>query len=372
MSVPAFNSRSRLMMFAPHPDDESLACSVLLQQAVGAGAAVRVVYATDGDDNPWPQRVFERKWRLNASDRKRWAKLRRAEALAALHVLGVNELAARFLALPDQKLTTILMCDCRSVLKRFAAIISDWTPTDLFVPSTFDIHPDHNALGVMIQLVLGESLSVEPVMSVWAYAVHGKSGAFFERARSIRRSDIETAVKLRAINCHKTQLKLSRKRFLGYAGRPERFVKLNALEEIITDGSIDSISREGQSLRVKLRLSPRALHTAAPALFVLGYDKSAVLRCTRIQILVRSSRPELLDCSTLKRVAIAQYDGNAFAGELTMPVDLFSPEHPLFLKLQRRSWFFDEAGWLEVPSVRSGRVLAWKGGPTEEYSSGIR
>ena len=64
--VPVFDSKSRLMMFAPHPDDESLACSVPLQQAVGAGAAIRVVYVTDGDDNPWPQRVLERKWRLNA------------------------------------------------------------------------------------------------------------------------------------------------------------------------------------------------------------------------------------------------------------------------------------------------------------------
>jgi len=54
------------MMFAAHPDDESLACSIVLQQAVRAGAAIRVVYATDGDDNPWPQRVLERKWRLNA------------------------------------------------------------------------------------------------------------------------------------------------------------------------------------------------------------------------------------------------------------------------------------------------------------------
>ena len=67
---------------------------------------VRVVYVTDGDDNPWPQRVLERKWRLNAADRRRWGRLRRTEALAALRVLGVNGSATCFLALPDQKLTT--------------------------------------------------------------------------------------------------------------------------------------------------------------------------------------------------------------------------------------------------------------------------
>ena len=77
MITPVFNSDSRLMMFAPHPDDESLACSIPLQRAGRAEAAVRVVYVTDGDDNPWPQRLLERKWRLNAADHKRWGRLRR-------------------------------------------------------------------------------------------------------------------------------------------------------------------------------------------------------------------------------------------------------------------------------------------------------
>ena len=172
------------MLLAPHPDDEALACSMILQQAVRAGATIRVVYATDGDDNPWPQRVLERKWRLNAADRKRWGKLRRAEALAALRALGVRASDARFLALPDQGLTNLLKCDCRSTLERFAAIIRDWPPTHLLVPSIADTHPDHSALAVMLRLVLAELPGSQ--MSVWSYAVHGESPAFFARARQHR------------------------------------------------------------------------------------------------------------------------------------------------------------------------------------------
>jgi GlcNAc-PI de-N-acetylase len=41
------------MPIAPHPDDEALACSVILQKAVRATAAIHIVYVTDGDDNPW-------------------------------------------------------------------------------------------------------------------------------------------------------------------------------------------------------------------------------------------------------------------------------------------------------------------------------
>src|SRR5438105_12356391 len=101
------------MLIAAHPDDESLACSVVLQRAVHAGAAVRVIYATDGENNPWPQRVIERKWRLHETDRERWGKLRRQEALAALDVLGVNASDVSFLGWPDQKLTELLMSGCR-------------------------------------------------------------------------------------------------------------------------------------------------------------------------------------------------------------------------------------------------------------------
>lgn len=44
MSGPQFTSESRLMLITPHPDDEALACGIVLQRAVGAGA-VRIVYA---------------------------------------------------------------------------------------------------------------------------------------------------------------------------------------------------------------------------------------------------------------------------------------------------------------------------------------
>src|ERR1700722_12164884 len=148
MSISDFTSASRLMLIAPHPDDEALACSVILQRAVHAGAQVRVIYATDGDDNPWPQRAIERKWKLNAADRARWGKLRRAEALSALHVLGVRAANARFLGLPDQKLTALLTHDCRFTLTRLEKAIAQFSPTHLLIPSIADTHPDHSALGV--------------------------------------------------------------------------------------------------------------------------------------------------------------------------------------------------------------------------------
>src|SRR5258708_30152144 len=144
------------MLRAAQPDDEALACSGFLQQAVRAGVAIRVVYVTDGDNNPWPRRVLERRWRLSASDRKRWGKLRRSEALAALRVLGIHPSDIQFLGLPDQGLTDLLLRDCNSALTRIIQVIDDWSPTDILAPSLSDIHPDHNSVAVMMRLIFAD------------------------------------------------------------------------------------------------------------------------------------------------------------------------------------------------------------------------
>lgn len=347
MAIPEFVSGSRLMLIAPHPDDEALACSIALQRAVRAGAAIRVVYATDGDDNPWPQRVLEHKWRLNAADRKRWGNLRRSEALTALQVLGVPSRAAQFLAFPDQGLTNLLTGECRSTLARLSRIIHVWSPTDLLIPSIADTHPDHNALAVMLRLVLEENLESRP--SVWSYAVHGKSIAFFGRAHQFRQSEPEKATKLRAILCHNTQIKLSRRRFLAYTARAERLLKLGSNQATTADGSIRSITRKRDILRLSLRLSRKLVRTGETALFLLGRDTAGALQCLKGRLPVHSCKVEMSVCSDGQSYTTAHYRGNTFAGEFIIPIDVFSPAHALFVKLERRSLFFDEAGWLEVP-----------------------
>ena len=327
MSNPIFRSDSRLMLIAPHPDDESLACGVVLQRAARAGAAIRVAYATDGDDNPWPQRVLERKWSLNKADRERWGKLRRAEALAALRLLGVKASAACFLGLPDQKLTSLLIRDCRFVLKRLGSMISQWNPTHLIFPSHFDRHPDHSAVSVMVQLVLPDLISNGLTVSAWTYSVHGNSRAFSGLAEPMKASDPEQLMKLDAIRCHATQLRLSRKRFLGYASRAEFFISWRvANAAMLDDRFIRSITRRPTSLRLKLRIPIMSRTLLGPTLLLVGRDDYGELRSASWQL------------SPLLR-------------ELTVP--LFSSVRPIFVKLKRRSLFFDQAGWVEVAAPSS-------------------
>ena len=344
------------MLIAPHPDDEALACSVILQQAVRAGAAIRIVYVTDGDNNPWPQRALEKRWRLSASDRKRWGKLRRAEALAALRVLDIHPADVQFLALPDQGLTHLLLSDCNSALTRIAQVIDDWSPTDILAPSIFDIHPDHNAVAVMMRLIFADF--VTQGVSQWNYLVHGRSPAFFDRAAQLSPSEAEIATRRDAIRCHQTQIKLSRRRFLGYATRPERFLRVERERAVWCDGAVHSVSRTHDNLNVDFRFTADPFRMQRSKFFVLGRDSLGRKRACQIRLPGRSTDVEMLDCATNQSIGIARYRGHPFAGEFALPLHLFSPVHDLFIKVDRRSWFFDEAGWIEIPSVPSLTNLA--------------
>src|SRR5438477_12722723 len=315
LTAPTFDIRSRLMLIAPHPDDEALACSVILQKAVRAGAAIRIIYVTDGDDNPWPQRAVERRWRLSASDRERWGKLRRSEALAALRVLGIHPAEVQFLALPDQGLTDLLLRDCNSALTRLIEVIDDWSPTDILVPSLSDIHPDHNAVAVMMRLIFADFLAGE--VSQWNYLVHGCSAAFFDRATELSSSEVETATKRDAIRRHQTQMKLSRRRFLRYATRPERFLRVERESAVWCDGAVYSVSRTRDNLNVDLRFAVEPLRMQRSKFFILGRDSLGRRRACQIRVPSCSGDFEMLDCTTNRSVGIGRYRGHSFAGEFT-------------------------------------------------------
>src|SRR3954465_11901010 len=131
----AIRSDSRLLFFAPHPDDESLAAGGLLQQAVAAGAALAVVFATNGDNNPWPLRLLEKQWRITPADCALWGMRRMQEALEALSTLGLKPADAHFLGLPDQGLTALLLGERSRLVSRFRGIISRAGPTMVIAPA---------------------------------------------------------------------------------------------------------------------------------------------------------------------------------------------------------------------------------------------
>lgn len=208
----------RLLVVVPHPDDETLATGGLLQRALAAGAEVRVVIATDGDNNPWPQRWLERRWRIDAADRERWGRRRREEARSALAMLGVPAEAIRFFGWPDQGLTAMLMRDDVAE-EQLRDELAGYSPSVVAMPSLDDRHPDHNALRVMLELALFRQGRFD--CRRLGYVVHGPAPD--RRSLAIPLDPAQFANKQRALLAHATQLSLSRRRMQRLCERAECF-----------------------------------------------------------------------------------------------------------------------------------------------------
>ena len=351
MNLPLLTPRSRVMLFAPHPDDESLAAGVFLQRAIGEGAAVRVIYATDGERNCWPQRVLERKVRLRDNDRRRWGARRRNEALAALRILGIKAVDVRFLSLPDQGITDLLLSGCGKTFWRLARSITDWRPTHLLVPSQQDTHPDHSGLAILLRLVLQNHCAAISGVTLLHYLVHGGSTSFALRSRILIPNQGEQKRKKKAILCHGTQVALSRRRFLGYAQRPERFMVGDEEAAPIFDGPFRSLERSYGQLRFEVSFSLKPLRAETTSLYLVGRDLKGTLRRFRATIPARTARFPLIDCVSGELTDHGVFRGDAFRAQISLPLTNLLASSSVYLKLDRRGWFFDEAGWVELPGV---------------------
>jgi len=215
--LPAFSAQTRLLVVAPHPDDETIATGLLIQQVRAAGGEVRILLLTEGDNNPWPQRWLERRVCIRAGDRQRWGRRRRAEMLRALQCLGVPAQALQPLGWPDMGITDELLQSRGASVSALAAAIGQFGPSLVVAPALADRHPDHAAAHVMVRLALAERADPPPLL---CYLVHGRAGdgEVFE----IHGSAKQSAGKRAALAAHRSQMALSGKRMLRLAVRPER------------------------------------------------------------------------------------------------------------------------------------------------------
>lgn len=213
-----FDNTSRVLVVAPHPDDESLACGALIQTALRGGAAVRVILVTDGDNNPWPQRWIERRWRIDALARKRWGERRRVEAQAALLQLGVDLSQVSFLGWPDQGLTTTLI-ENKASQSLWMDEIETWMPSHIVLPALEDRHPDHSACRVMLEVALAKQ---ERRPTLLEYLVHGRANEHGQTV-SVALDSHMLQRKQAAVLMHRSQITLSRKRLMAHVRSSEYF-----------------------------------------------------------------------------------------------------------------------------------------------------
>ena len=216
--LPTFSAQTRLLVVVPHPDDETIATGILIQQVRAAGGTVRILLLTAGDNNPWPQRWVERRLRIGSEERQSWGLRRHAEILAAMGRLDVPLGALQTLGWPDMGLTEYLMQPAHHAVAALAEVIEGFAPSLVVMPSLADRHPDHGAAHVMVRLAVSASSCQPPLL---AYLVHGRTQDV--RYVEISGSIMQQANKQSALQEHRTQMVLSGDRLRRWAARPERY-----------------------------------------------------------------------------------------------------------------------------------------------------
>ena len=212
-------SADRVLVLAPHPDDEAIGAGGLVQRVIARGGDVRVVFLTSGESNPWPVRYVNRRWTVRDCDRQEWGRTRCEEARASLRTLGAGD-CATFLGYPDQQLAGIARSGDARVADMLRSIMREFRPALLVAPSAQDLHSDHRAAGYFAhQAVRGLG---DDAPEIFTYVVHGH-GRTTRLHLALDLTDQERKRKRDAIECHRSQLYLSRGRFLAYARPTEEF-----------------------------------------------------------------------------------------------------------------------------------------------------
>lgn len=346
-------THERLLFLAPHPDDETLSAGGLMQRVLSGGGAVRVIFATDGDNNPWMQRLREFRFNLGPADRARYADARRREALAALSRLGVSASSAAFWNRPDQGLTGMLMSDAEPLIRALAEEIVSFRLTLLVVPSSFDIHADHSALAVIARLALERTPRELQPRRVLRYICHGRRARMAElRTTDFRLADYEQEAKREALACHATQLAFRKNWFLSHARGEETFV---IDEEPLLECRHHPVRRvksgsETIWLDLVLRSRPGAFG-AATLCILLGRGEGEPATYY-VDLDWSRGGATIHNGATDEPVCEARLFGGARGGFVLIPAEFLRDAESVFVKIDRRHGFFDEAGWRELPPFR--------------------
>ena len=197
---PALRPDDRLLIVAPHPDDEVLGCGGLMATAAAQGIPVRVVYLTSGDAFTVAAALTART-APTPDECLQLGRLRMQEVRRGLETLGLHPEDAVFLGYPDRGLlpmtvrpnrvqesgTTraravpyddtqspnapylapVLIADLRRVIAAFQ-------PTRVFTTHPLDDHEDHAAAALLAREAIAQAVHAGEICppALYYYLVH--------------------------------------------------------------------------------------------------------------------------------------------------------------------------------------------------------
>lgn len=141
----------RVLVFTPHPDDESIAIGGYLFSIQKAGAQVRMVLVTDGNYRGLRDKRYQ-------------------EFHAATEKLMIPPTELRFWGYPDGRLSDHF----NELESQVEKELDLFQPEYVIYPHPLDRHPDHAALGRAVEGALANKAKIGQNIRAYAYLVHYK------------------------------------------------------------------------------------------------------------------------------------------------------------------------------------------------------
>ena len=139
----------KVLVFTPHPDDETLAAGGLIKKSTEVGAKVKIVLITDGN-------------------RRGYGRERMPEFVKATGDLGVDSTSLQYLNLPEFYLKNRISQS--DLTAKFKQIIDEFQPTVIVYSSKYDTNPDHK----FIAETLNQMYKNDDSITRLSYLVHYK------------------------------------------------------------------------------------------------------------------------------------------------------------------------------------------------------
>uniref|UniRef100_A0A7C4M0H7 PIG-L family deacetylase n=1 Tax=candidate division CPR3 bacterium TaxID=2268181 RepID=A0A7C4M0H7_UNCC3 len=193
-------SNEKILIIAPHIDDEVICTGGVIQEAIKKEAEVKIVFLTNGDD-AISSMISDRK-KLEPNEFISLGQQRMQEGKSSANVLGLNQDSLIFLGYPDGGLYSMLNTNFNQdnphvsrstkfsynpyqgtykekqkytgegLVDDLNGIIDDFQPTIIFVPHIRDKHSDHRAAYLFLEKVIeGKD---EDSYRIFSYLVHYK------------------------------------------------------------------------------------------------------------------------------------------------------------------------------------------------------
>lgn len=201
-SIPPLTKHDRILILAPHPDDETIATAGIIQAANKVGAQIKVVCFTNGDHNQWAFIIDTKHIPLRQKEFIHLGEQRRQETIAAMTYFGIPRHDLIFLGYPDigtlkmftdfwntEKPFRALLTRIdkvpypealspgspyvsESILKDLKTVLTKYQPTKIFVSHPADTNRDHRALYLFLRVALWDLDRTIPTPEIYPYLIH--------------------------------------------------------------------------------------------------------------------------------------------------------------------------------------------------------